>query len=103
MEKKLSEKDLIIEDCIIPNIITPNGDGLNDYFVTKYAKIYDDVNITILNRWGNVVYEDSNYQNQWNGLNPNGNKLKDGTYYYFISYNEGNGNTKGIVQILSKQ
>ena len=101
--EEIIEKDLIIEDCIIPNIITPNGDGLNDYFVTKYAKIYDDVNITILNRWGNVVYEDSNYQNQWNGLNPNGNKLKDGTYYYFISYNEGNGNTKGIVQILSKQ
>jgi len=100
--EEISENDLIIEDCVIPNIITPNGDGLNDFFITKYAKIYDDVNITILNRWGKLVYEASNYQNQWNGLNTNGSKLSGGTYYYFITYNQGIGKTKGTVQIISK-
>ena len=99
---EISENDFIIEDCVIPNVITPNGDGFNEYFVTKYAKIYNDVNITILNRWGKVVYEGSNYQNQWNGLNSNGSKLNDGTYYYFITYNQGIGKTKGTVQIISK-
>jgi gliding motility-associated-like protein len=93
---------LVIEKCEITNVITPNGDGINDFFVTSYAKIYDDVNITILNRWGKVVYEGSNYQNQWNGLNSNGSKLNNGTYYYFITYNQGIGKTKGTVQIISK-
>ena len=100
--EEISENDLIIEDCVIPNVITPNGDGLNDFFITKYAKIYNDVNITILNRWGKLVYEASNYQNQWNGLNTNGSKLSGGTYYYFITYNQGIGKTKGTVQIISK-
>ena len=100
--EEISENDLIIEDCVIPNVITPNGDGLNDFFITKYAKIYNDVNITILNRWGKLVYEASNYQNQWNGLNTNGSKLSGGTYYYFITYNQGIGKTKGSVQIISK-
>lgn len=100
--EEISENDLIIEDCVIPNIITPNGDGLNDFFITKYSKIYNDVNITILNRWGKLVYEASNYQNQWNGLNTNGSKLSGGTYYYFITYNQGIGKTKGTVQIISK-
>jgi gliding motility-associated-like protein len=100
--EEISENDLIIEDCVIPNVITPNGDGLNDFFITKYAEIYNDVNISILNRWGKLVYEASNYQNQWNGLNSNGSKLNGGTYYYFITYNQGIGKTKGTVQIISK-
>jgi gliding motility-associated-like protein len=88
---------LVIEKCEIPNVITPNGDGINDFFVTSYAKIYDDVNITILNRWGNVVFEASNYENNWDG-----NELNDGTYFYFMTYNQGIGKTNGIVQIISE-
>ena len=98
---------LVIEKCENPNIFTPNGDGVNDYFVTSYAKIYDDVNITILNRWGKVVFEASNYENNWDGENQNRGPFdnkpsKDGTYYYFITYNQGIGKTKGTVQIISK-
>jgi len=99
---------LVIEDCIIPNVITPNGDGLNDYFITKYAKIYDDVNITILNRWGKVVFEASNYENNWNGENQNRGPFddmptKDGIYFYFMTYNQGIGKTNGTVQIITNK
>ena len=66
--KKLRQNDLVIEKCDIPNIITPNGDNVNDYFYTHFASIYDDVNLIILNRWGKVVFEDSSYKT--NGTAP---------------------------------
>ncbi len=67
---------------VIPNIITPNGDGINDYFVIKGADNYN-VSVKIYNRWGVKVYEDNNYLNNWNGTF-NGKPLSDGTYYYII-------------------
>ncbi len=61
----------------IINIITPNGDGSNDYFVIENL---GTVNYLIVyNRWGRVVYETANYKNDWNGGN-----LSDGVYYYLL-------------------
>lgn len=74
----------------VPNIITPNSDGLNDYFIIKGMKI--DV-IQIFNRWGRMVYETENYQNNWNGEN-----VPDGMYYYL--FQSDNQNYKGWLQII---
>ena len=67
---------------IIPNIITPNNDGFNDYFVIKNYE-YWDLDVQIFNRWGTIVYQDNNYLNNWKGTF-NGYQLADGTYYYII-------------------
>jgi gliding motility-associated-like protein len=70
-------------ELIFPNVITPNSDGKNDYFVIVGAEILDKSNLRIYNRWGKIVFEADNYQNDWNGEN-----LADGVYYYIFEYLE---------------
>jgi len=68
-----------VNPLIIPNVFTPNGDGVNDYFFIPGLDTYSENEITIINRWGNVVYEKKNYQGDWTG-----NGLPEGTYYYVL-------------------
>jgi len=71
------------DELVIPNVFTPNGDGVNDmYFVTSKGLI--DFNITIVNRWGNVVFESNDTQGGWDGT-ANGVKCTDGTYFYILN------------------
>ena len=64
---------------IIPNIITPNNDGMNDVFELNFST----ESIVILNRWGQTVFISNNDNSTWNG-EFNGKKVPDGTYYYVI-------------------
>ena len=54
-------------DIFIPEGFSPNGDGINDYFVIKGADKYV-INLQVFNRWGNKVYESQHYINNWDGL-----------------------------------
>ncbi|MBB6500684.1 Ig-like domain-containing protein [Pedobacter cryoconitis] len=63
----------------IPNLITPNGDGINDTFEIRGLNQYGDNELIIVNRWGNEVYRQRNYQNTWTGEG-----LNEGTYYYLL-------------------
>ena len=70
----------VIDDSItIPNVITPNGDGLNDYFTVDNIDAFLTNEVIIFNRWGKKVFEKLNYNNDWNG-----GGLPDGTYYVII-------------------
>ncbi len=70
-------------EIIIPNVFSPNGDGVNDAFVIEgITGTYNTVRI--FNRWGKVVYETSNYRNNWRGKSSGGDQLSDGTYYYEV-------------------
>jgi len=75
---------IIENDLFIPNVFTPNGDGNNDNFVIIGIEGFDRVGITIVNRWGNEVYRNENYDNTWNGRG-----LNEGTYYYIITTHKG--------------
>lgn len=67
----------------IPNVMTPNQDGQNETF--NIANIEQHRNqLNIYNRWGNVVYEATNYRNQWTALG-----VPDGTYYYELLLADG--------------
>ena len=92
--------ELFIEDCVIPNVITPNGDGQNDVFYTNIAETYTDTHVTIYNRWGRKVYENTNYDNSWNGVNNGGGALAGGTYYYILTYNNGTKDEKGFITLI---
>lgn len=72
-----------IRDLYIPQAVTPNDDGKNDYFELRSL---DEVtcDLKIFNRWGQIVYENTDYQNEWYGLNSNGNQLENDTYFYVI-------------------
>ncbi|MEX0273405.1 MAG: gliding motility-associated C-terminal domain-containing protein, partial [Flavobacteriaceae bacterium] len=79
-----------LEDIIISKALTLNGDNINDVFLVSTEEdcnyTYD---ITIFNRWGNIVYENPDYQNDWEGTAPENAMgeaytLPTGTYYYIL-------------------
>jgi gliding motility-associated-like protein len=70
-------------DCDPPNIFTPNGDGVNDYFSIPCLDIAPRAYLAVFNRWGDQVYESDRYGNQWDGRH-NGQALPDGTYFYIL-------------------
>ncbi|MCX6276026.1 MAG: PKD domain-containing protein [Bacteroidetes bacterium] len=80
---KLCEQDLKI-----PNVFTPGGDkysddGKNDTYYIKDLCPIDDFRITIYNRWGNIVYESTDYGFHWDGVDDNGKDCAEGVYYSF--------------------
>jgi gliding motility-associated-like protein len=75
---------LIINPMLIPQVITPNGDGNNDFFEVKAMRDLQNVKIEIYNRWGNVVYSNNDYKNNFKGENGSGEKLADDTYFYLL-------------------
>jgi gliding motility-associated-like protein len=83
--------EINLEDCnfdlIIPNVITPNSDGVNEFFVIQ--NLPENTEVIIYNRWGNLVFSSTNYQNNWNGKNTTGKDLVDGVYFYKIKTTAG--------------
>ncbi|GGI28633.1 hypothetical protein GCM10008119_33620 [Pedobacter mendelii] len=75
---------IVPNELKIPNVFTPNGDGKNDTFEIVGIEAYDNAAITIYNRWGNEVYKNPNYKNNWDGYG-----LNEGTYYYLIRLKTG--------------
>nr|WP_294858045.1 gliding motility-associated C-terminal domain-containing protein [uncultured Fluviicola sp.] len=71
----------------VPNIFTPNNDGVNDYFEPRILVRISNLHIAIFNRWGNTVYEvDSNTAFRWNGCNSANELCPDGVYFYKLIY-----------------
>lgn len=70
-------------DIIFPVVITPNGDGSNDYFYADSANSVQQFRLTIFNRWGVIVYETEDPYFQWDGRDQNNNQeCSPGTYFY---------------------
>jgi gliding motility-associated-like protein/uncharacterized repeat protein (TIGR01451 family) len=85
------------DGLFISTVITPNGDNKNDYFIVRNVNQYPGSALYIYNRWGIMVYQSKDYQNNWSGTG-----LSEGTYYYRFVQKEGN-NTKeykGWVMII---
>jgi gliding motility-associated-like protein len=84
----------------VPNVFTPNGDGINDYFEIKNLDSYISNELVIYNRWGRKVYEASNYSNQWDGDN-----LNNGAYFYVLQCTGLYGTDEfiGSITIMGKQ
>ena len=83
-------------DLIVPQVISPNGDGVNDKFEVNGIYDYPNNVLMIYNRWGNLVYQTHGYNNDWDGKNLEtvgigGNDLPVGTYFYVLDLGkEGN-------------
>ena len=79
------------EDVVISTTVTPNGDQWNEYFtLTGVEDCGFVIELQIFNRWGAKIYENFNYQNDWNGFASkasigSSDKVPTGTYYYIIN------------------
>ena len=69
-----------------PNAFSPNGDGFNDTWKMEGFKLFNTVSVKIFNRWGQLVFESSDPNAEWDGTNKKGKDLPVGTYYYIIDY-----------------
>lgn len=82
----------------ISNVFTPNGDGRNDYFEIGGIEGFDRVEVTVINRWGQEVYHNVEYRNDWDGAN-----LREGTFYYQIRTFAGRQSTTHSGWVLLKR
>ncbi len=93
-------------ELLIPAVFTPNGDGDNDFWEILGIGMYNENLVKVFNRWGEVVFEAENYQNEFDGR-PNVNiplaegdgVLPTGTYYYMVSIYETGDTYTGYVFI----
>jgi gliding motility-associated-like protein len=90
-QKTFSGKDS--ERLQVPNIITPNGDGINDYFYIENPTVgesFNKISLSVYKRNGELLYENRNFervnnsQNGWAGVNSSGQALTSGVYYYVL-------------------
>ena len=84
--------------CAVPTIITPNDDGVNDFFVIPClgGNNFTGNVVSIFNEWGDEVFRTVNYANNWNGLF-NGEALPAGTYYYVVDFGNGQTPQSGFI------
>ena len=99
-----SEKTITInvnEDLkLIPNnIITPNGDGKNDFWVIKNIDYYPNNKVSVFDRAGRKVYASSSYKNDWDG-SYQGAPLAEAAYFYVIDMGNGYGLIRGTINII---
>lgn len=91
-------------DFNIPQGFSPNGDGVNDLFVIKGLNAFPNNKLSILNRWGNIVYKMDSYDNTWNGksgegMRFGGDDLPEGTYFYILDLGNDEKPYKGYIYL----
>ncbi len=93
--------DAIDAELPATKVITPNGDGINDFFVIQNVELYREYSLKIYNAAGLLVYDrPNNYDNSWGGTH-NGNTLDSDVYYYlFQNVNNSDSYFKGAISIL---
>lgn len=84
---------------VIPNIFSPNGDGINDRWVIEYLDTYPGCIVQIFNRYGQRIHQFVNYTTPWDGK-INGKDAPIGTYYYIIDPKNGRKPMTGYVDII---
>ena len=94
--------DYVLEegaDCPeIPTGFSPNGDGINDYWVVGGLSQYVDAEVSVYNRWGQLVFYSPNNQNYWDGRNQ-GKDMPTADYFYIINNSDGVNLSHGRVTL----
>ena len=84
--------------------LTPNGDGANDFFILKIVEEYPSNKLMIFNREGQLVYEKTDYQNEFNGISnkkiiQKGQHLEEGVYFYILDIKAHNLKYQGYIYL----
>lgn len=88
-------------DTEIPNVFSPNGDSMNDFFRIPGIEGFPNSRLEIYNRWGNVIYQSNDYGGGWDGR-INNEPVADGTYYYVLRRSDGE-NFHGALTITRQR
>ncbi|MCC3153366.1 gliding motility-associated C-terminal domain-containing protein [Hymenobacter sp. BT770] len=89
-----SADTVVFTPCLVPNIITPNGDLKNETFRLQGVKI-SEWHLEIYNRWGQLVYRKEGYDNRWNGQG-----LPGGIYFYLLRHPRSGQRLRGWVEVM---
>ncbi len=89
----------LLKTPTIPNVFTPNGDGINDTWVIQYLESYPGATVDVFNRYGSLVYHSVGYTKAWDG-SFDGKQMPAGTYYYIINPKNGRKQLSGFVDIV---
>jgi gliding motility-associated-like protein len=88
----------VLEEPLIMNLFTPNGDGHNDTWIIKGYDLFGACHVAVYDQWGTKVYVNPDYQNAWDGISDYG-ILPSGSYFYVVYYENGR-IYKGTLAIL---
>lgn len=81
----------------LPNVFTPNGDDANELFIPFPYRFIASIDLEIYDRWGNIVFETTDPDINWDGTNLNGKDLAESTYFYVCKVFEQR--VDGVVQV----
>jgi len=89
---------------VLPGGFSPNGDGQNDVFYIQGLENYPQNSLTIINRWGDIIYMAQPYNNDWDGTSNSGinltsGQVTDGTYFYVFTPTPGADPIKGSLEV----
>ncbi|MCW3073603.1 MAG: hypothetical protein JWP69_672 [Flaviaesturariibacter sp.] len=89
----------VFEQVRIPNVFTPNGDGINDIWSIPALSAYHNYSVLIFNRYGQQIFQSTRYDKPWDGQ-MNGKPLPVGTYYYVIHLKDTGARISGWVDVI---
>ena len=101
--RKPSSFVIPLVDIIIPGGFSPNNDGIDDVWVIK-RPFGTTISVKVFNRWGNEVYSNANYLNDWRGKgisNFIGEDVPEGTYFYVVESTDVNNVTRKFAASLT--
>jgi gliding motility-associated-like protein len=89
-----------IEDFYVdaPIVLSPNGDGFNDYFVIENIDTYPENKVQVVDRTGKIIFEKQNYRNDWNGYINNRILVKDS--YFYVIWTKGHIAKRGSITVV---
>jgi gliding motility-associated-like protein len=74
-----------LDGFFIPNVFTPNGDGMNDELAIP-VQWPEEFHLQIYNRWGEILFETEDAFDTWKGKTAGGADIDEGTYFYIVNY-----------------
>lgn len=87
---------------VVPSLMTPNGDGINDIWNIENITAYDEAKVYVFDAYGQVIFYSSPYNNDWDATF-NNKPLPDGTYFYLIELSPDFKPIKGSLTILTNK